>query len=781
MLGVVFASGGDLGSAAAAVRSWRSTTASPATVLVDHPDLKPAHRRIHGPGTTVLSWADLDVAPGDAGALLVALAARTEGSRILVGLPVTSFVLHPPGPLVSVAEDGGVAVARRFVAPPDDADGLRPSAEDVVTLGATHPRLFACRAGDPRLAPLAALLDVEPARRDVLLESEVPGLVLVEDPGIGLAWWNVHERPLAGSRPEDLTAASRPLAVADLDGWSARHEHLPHPDMSRLRPSEDGALRVLVRAYGNLRASVVDVPDEPDPWPGDPVLRTLLSRWPAQERMRVLRDDPGARERFLAWVGESDAEETVWGLNRYLVELRRGRYDLQAAFADLDDRDDARRLVEWARTASGLDGRLVGLPAALADPPTDPEMDPEVVAAPYGGVNVIGLFDESALGVAEIARQVADGLEAGGIPVDRVRVDRRGRPRPADGDAPFRYRVTLACLNADLLPVVLRRLRRRVPANEYRIAVWWWELEQVPDSWRPAIGLVHEIWAGTAFVAAAFERAFDGPVRHVPLGAASPSTLGAARPRDGRYVLSVFDYASRAERKNPVGAIEAFARANPPADVRLVVKSVGGRAWPREAERVRLAALDAGVPVELVDERLPAEEHAALVAGAAAHLALHRAEGLGLTIVESMLRGVPVVATDYGGSTDLLDDRTGWPIPWTPGRVPSGLAPYPEGARWAEPDLGAASGALREVLAAGPAVAERVARARQVACERTDRIRSGADLVPAVREVLERLREEDRQVAREREDARLAALPQPRRTAARARRYLRERRAGDGR
>lgn len=767
--GVVLATRNDVAAALVAAQSWRAVTGESTIIAVDHPDIVSALDGV-APGIELRSWVQASTEPGETGALLAAIVAEQPDGTVVVVLPAAALVLGVPEALMAGAARG-VAAAITVTTTERPFDGTRPTAEDVLGRGARHQGLMALTAGDPEALRFVRWLDgADPATRDALLPVRT---VAVDDPGVGVAWWNLHERPLSwdGDR---LLAAGVPVSIVDFEGWQPLHAHMLHPDMTRLLASGDPALRRLVADYAALRAAVGKRLADVDltTWPDDPVLEGLLADRRPDERRAALRGDPGAREAFLAWAGESDDEDTVWGLNRYLLGLRRARYDLQAAFPDINDRTGVAAYLAWARQA---DGDVPRVPERFAGPVpfVDDEMrDADVQRDGCAGVSVIGMFDEPGLGIAEIARQVLAGLEASGLPVERVTVDRRGRPNPREGSAPLRHRLTVTCVNGDLLPVVRHRLRHRVRDDARHIAVWWWELQSPPE-WDEAMELVDELWAGTRFVADAFAERFHGPVRVVPLGLGilhPPGRLPAAIAGDARpYALVVFDYASLIERKNPVGAIRAFAAADLGPGVRLVVKSVNGDRWPREAERLRLAALDAeGVDVELLDERLPVPEQSALVQGAAAHVALHRSEGLGLTIAEAMLRGIPVIATDYGGSTDLLDASTGWPVAWTLGRVPPGCDPYPAGAGWAEPDVADAARALREVLADGPgpcadggagsggrdiagtgsggraaAVADRVAAARRVAEGRAARIANGSDLGDAARAAFDVMRLED--------------------------------------
>ncbi len=81
-----------------------------------------------------------------------------------------------------------------------------------------------------------------------------------------------------------------------------------------------------------------------------------------------------------------------------------------------------------------------------------------------------------------------------------------------------------------------------------------------------------------------------------------------------------------------------------------------------------------------------------------AYVSLHRSEGFGIGMAEAMLAGKPVVATAYGGNTDFLTERTGYPVGYRLTAVGEGSWPYDPAARWADPDLDEAAAALRAVV-----------------------------------------------------------------------------------
>ena len=66
-----------------------------------------------------------------------------------------------------------------------------------------------------------------------------------------------------------------------------------------------------------------------------------------------------------------------------------------------------------------------------------------------------------------------------------------------------------------------------------------------------------------------------------------------------------------------------------------------------------------------------------------------------LISLEAMLHGVPVLATDWSGSTDIVSARTGCPVGYRLVRAhdPQGIYEYPK-MSWADADEAAAAGML---------------------------------------------------------------------------------------
>jgi hypothetical protein len=321
------------------------------------------------------------------------------------------------------------------------------------------------------------------------------------------------------------------------------------------------------------------------------------------------------------------------------------------------------------------------------------------------GVNLAGYLDAT-VGVGEAARHVAAALEGAGVAVARVGLSSRGAPRSQDGapTQPATHPVTLVCANPDAMTGARDELGAAAFEGRHVIGMWWWEVAAVQARWLRAFDLVDEVWAGSRFVADVLSAVAPVPVVHVPMPVPEPVISAAGREALGlpehRFLFGlVYDYASVAARKNPLGLIDAYLRAfGDDEGVGLVLKTLGGeRAPDAHAEVLAHAKEHPGITV--IDAHLPTEDKNALIRELDCYVSLHRSEGFGLTIAEAMLLETPVIATDYGGSRDFVTAFNALPVDARMVPIGPGHDPYPADGEWAEPDLDHAAACMRAVLA----------------------------------------------------------------------------------
>jgi len=342
-------------------------------------------------------------------------------------------------------------------------------------------------------------------------------------------------------------------------------------------------------------------------------------------------------------------------------------------------------------------------------------------------MQVVGYFN-GAMGTGEHARQLAAALRTQGITIrpttlhpdaapedDELGRDLDGKQgeQPA-GDADFED-FNLLCANAEMVPIVSDQLGHDFFAGRYTIGFWAWEVSTFPARYRPAFDRLGEVWVGSRHVRDAVAAGAPVPVLTIPQPVSLAPDAERAQPPaglpEGYRFLFAFDYLSVFERKNPLAVIEAFARAfTPGSGATLLIKSLNAEYDPGAHGRLRAAV--AGHPdIHLIEHRLSSAERDGLMAAADCYVSLHRAEGFGYTLAESMWLAKPVIATGYSGNLDFMSSENSYLVDHRLVPIGPGHKPYPADGVWAEPSVDHAARLMREVFERPEEAARRGKRA----------------------------------------------------------------------
>jgi glycosyltransferase involved in cell wall biosynthesis len=328
------------------------------------------------------------------------------------------------------------------------------------------------------------------------------------------------------------------------------------------------------------------------------------------------------------------------------------------------------------------------------------------------GVNVVG-FVSARLGIGVAARASVAALVAAKVPVSvldlqlpdgRSGFDTSWAHLSLTNPGAIAHPINLVHVN----PPEAKDVWLQAPqifAGRRNYAVPFFELADMPDNWYAHLARYDALLAASEHIAAAARNRLALPVRHYPMAATvemvKPFDRSALNiPADAFAFAATFDTDSGLNRKNGIGMLRAFANAfGDRSDVVLVLK-VNGTAKHVELD-VEIARMRPG-SVRVVDAYLPYAEVLGLYAACDAFVSLHRAEGLGLGLMEAMLLGKPVIATGWSGSMDFMDDASAALVRFSFTPVLDTQAAYAprEFSRmqlWAEPDLLHASQLMRRL------------------------------------------------------------------------------------
>lgn len=340
------------------------------------------------------------------------------------------------------------------------------------------------------------------------------------------------------------------------------------------------------------------------------------------------------------------------------------------------------------------------------------------------GLNVVGyLRDET--GVGEVARSILKALHRQDFPVAQTSID--GYSARANDTSVLHipkghpHSVNLINVNADQVPIVYEGLGSDFFKEKYNIGFWFWELSQFPDVWLDSLKYFNEIWVGSSFIQATLAPVAPIPVvnMRVPIIKPTPSSLtrtDLGLPVDKHIFLFTFDGLSYIERKNPFALIEAYRQAFEPhfADTALVIKVTNLDKNPEMAQLLRREM--SSISGILINRYMTRNELNGLFQACDTYVSLHRSEGFGMTIAETMAIGKPVIATAYSANMDFMTPANSYPVAYRLVELEQNYGPYKKGNFWANPNIDDAA-ALMQQVASCPEEARKKGQLAQVDIE----------------------------------------------------------------
>jgi glycosyltransferase involved in cell wall biosynthesis len=324
------------------------------------------------------------------------------------------------------------------------------------------------------------------------------------------------------------------------------------------------------------------------------------------------------------------------------------------------------------------------------------------------------------LGLGVLARDVISALQSRGVAVAALDID--------PGIGRVRHDLSHANLCVErwsdlpsgvaiwiLSPEYLGRTALRFPnlylrRDALNVALSMWEVPMLPKHLTPCVNLFDVMVAESHF----FRHIIDtqaSSVRTVPAKhfLNLPPDIRADRklfgiPEDSVVFGCAFDPNSDILRKNPQAVVNAFIDAvgNEP-NAYLAVK-LNSRNLPTVLARDQLRLLDrvASHPrIRLIKEVMDYKQTLAFYASCDVYVSLHRAEGLGLSLMEAMALGKPVIATAWSGNMSFMSDRDSCLVGCRLIPVQGTVAQYRKNldrhVAWAEPDVKEAAAWMRRL------------------------------------------------------------------------------------
>jgi glycosyltransferase involved in cell wall biosynthesis len=291
-------------------------------------------------------------------------------------------------------------------------------------------------------------------------------------------------------------------------------------------------------------------------------------------------------------------------------------------------------------------------------------------------VAMFGQF-RSATGLGTTARHTAISLLQAGVPITLHNLDSYCpagdmteelsalTPHFYNGTTDPDCAVAIYCMPVADFPYLERQMPFKPTPGTLHAGIIWWETTKLNPQWSGSLARLDAVIGYSEFIAGVAANTLPAtPVLtgrqplYLPEGI-RPDRADFGLPDNAVVFLASFDPNSDPVRKNPIAVITAFRHAfsSNESNVRLVLRLNNANSTEVGRETLQLLIdASAGDPrIGFVVAPLSYRAVLSLYASADVHVSLHRAEGLGLGMLESMRLGVPVIATAWSGNMSYMD------------------------------------------------------------------------------------------------------------------------------
>ena len=311
------------------------------------------------------------------------------------------------------------------------------------------------------------------------------------------------------------------------------------------------------------------------------------------------------------------------------------------------------------------------------------------------GINLFGYF-EATTGVAVGAKHMAEMLKILKMEVSKNIVSindnsiiHKEKENQQDWD------ISLFHINADQMPNVCLGLDSK-NLSCYKIGYWAWELERFPKEYLLSGKYLNDLWVPSNFIADSIERSCNFLPKVIPHPVVEHSTKihnfdEKFNLKDKFFITGIMDLNSYVDRKNPFAILDAFLIAcnqkSFKEDAALILKLSGAFKKKETLEKINTFRERHGIEVIIIDKILDDKEMIGLRNMTDIFVSLHRSEGFGLNLIENMSAGNIVIATNYSGNKDFMNEDNSLLVNYELIPVKEGQYPKWEGQFWADPSI----------------------------------------------------------------------------------------------
>jgi hypothetical protein len=557
-----------------------------------------------------------------------------------------------------------------------------------------------------------AVVDIENALfTDQRWIDFVPALFdvkILKNPGLNVAYWNIHERELSRKSDGEILVNGEPLFFYHFSGYDPLTPWiLTKHDGVRPRFSIDKSiiLRELCDSYGQQlernnfstsRKTPYGLNFSLEGFPLTKEVRRSYRNWWLSAMSDGQTWPPSAfskDEKFVDWMTapvlgalhspHSRAERVLWENSHYL----------QDRFPDID----ATSSVSYRDWLDNSTERKT-LYSQIS------EIKPEAIDIQASGWNVLSTNGDDG-DLIDMRDRCKVLVQACGLPAQQVNIR---ESTPLKGSE-FRPTVSTFPVYEDLIAINMngeagrlfdqagftrRPVRRRILLN-------LWDFNEATPETEKMYESFDEIWCPSEFVTQSLPKSCQQKAIPITIPLEDPANFAGISksvmglPDDFTF-LSVFDGGRSAGRDNPLAVLESYLQGfQETSGTRLVIRIIGGSQSVRVISRMRYLAQGRS-DITFLEGDVGQGEIIGLINAADCYISMHRTTAFGANMARAALAGKPLIATGYSGNLAFMGDL-GLKVEYSLERVGNGDSFAPDHAQWANASIDDAVDKMRVV------------------------------------------------------------------------------------
>ena len=237
------------------------------------------------------------------------------------------------------------------------------------------------------------------------------------------------------------------------------------------------------------------------------------------------------------------------------------------------------------------------------------------------------------------------------------------------------------------------------------IGYFFWELEKIPVKWQIISFLMNQIWVQTNFIYKIFNK-YNKNTYKMPIY--FPKIINDAknckqitqkikkRIHDKIVFLNIFDFSSYFQRKNPLTTIKIFKKIKLHNKF-LILKSHNGDSHKKEKLLIQ-KEIKNHENIIFIDDYVDQNEIIKLIDLSNFFISTHKSEGLGLNLLQAMIQGKIVIATNYSGNKEFMNNKNSLMLEFSKIKVNKNDYLYSRNQFWADVNIEKATKKINKLL-----------------------------------------------------------------------------------